>query len=233
MRSLLLICALILTWLSLGVAATDFDALTTRENCNRSESPLSNSGQWSQPMLTTNTTVWDANGSQCLRDTSPTQASAWWNVETFGPDAAIALTIPDATSTATGFVGLWLRVSSPGSASATDGYLCFFNPFLNTLEVNRYTDSVWADGTDCTPSASIDDGDRLACEVIGSTIKAYVKRGSTWQEECTFTDSTYPNAGYVGIQINTINYRVDDIQFDTLEAEAAPTAREGLMPVIP
>ena len=79
---------LLLFFFSPAFGATDFDALTLRDDCNRDEDPLSNSGQWTNPLMSTHTSRWEGTGTLCRKDVTSGTGSTYWNAATFGPNVA-------------------------------------------------------------------------------------------------------------------------------------------------
>lgn len=226
----------LLLWLPLRVwAATDFDALTLREDCNRNEDPLSHGGDWSQPLMSTHASTWEGTGAFCRRDTVGGTASMWWDTTTFGPNVAVSIEAQDAETTTQGYIQVMGRVQQPGAGDAFDGYVCFFELVDEDITIQRVDNAIYTDLQICaTLSGVISNGDLLACEIIGNTIKAYIKRGTVWTEECSGTDAsnTYPNAGYVAFQVNKNDVTFDSIRFDTLSSAPVGGSDAGIFSVV-
>ena len=53
-------------------------------------------------------------------------------------------------------------------------------------------------------------GDVLLFRVKGSTLEAWLRRGTTWSLLGSVADSTYAGAGYVGVGIRGKTGRLDD-----------------------
>lgn len=219
-----------LTW-----AATDFDALPLVDNCNRTEAPLSNGAQWTHQVISTFPSTMTADGTVCIRSGTTGFASVWWNAETFGPDVATAALVPDFTS-ASGTPAwiVYLRLIQPGVASQTDGYSCTFEPALGggsdgTIGLRRYDNSAGELLSTCTP-VSMADGNSIACEMIWTGLKAYMNRGSGWEEECSATDGTYTAAGYSGLSTSQNMITIDNIRMGTLTSPGG--LGEPLMPLL-
>jgi hypothetical protein len=217
-------------WASGASAATDFDSLTIIDNCNRTEDPLSHGGQWTQPVFTSHTSALEATGNFCRRNATGGSASAWWNVATFGPNVAISMTGVDTTTSTQGVFDFYLTFQNPGT-SLVDGYVCQFELVAEEAAVYRVDHEAFTLLQGCpTLTASIDDGDGFACERIGSSLKAYIRRDGVWIEECAATDVTYTSAGYIGVRANKTDTTFDNIRVETLPASMLRDG--GLWPVI-
>lgn len=227
-----MIFALVL-WLFLAspaLAATDFDGLTLRDACGRTEDPLSNGGQWSNLLFSADTSRIEADGNFCIKDATTGNGSTWWNAATFGPDTAMVIEVNDSVGTGVSKIELFVRIANPG-AGAMDGYGCYLHVINEDILLTRYDDNTQTVMTTCaTLSATVENDDQFACEIIGSTLKAYMNYTGSWVEECSVTDSTYSAAGYVGMQMNKADVNFDNIKFDTLESGASPTQGQGLWP---
>lgn len=205
------------------------------DDCNRTENPLSNGGQWSNLVLTAHTGPLQATGTTCQGTSASALTSSWWNAATFGPDMAMSATLPDATTTAGAFVRFYLRLSQPGVANQTDGYNCNFliGETTDTVDFNRLDNSIAAAGLGgCSLSAQVDDGDAVGCRIVGSTLTAWVRNSGVWTQECSASDTTYSAAGYGGMVSNRTNYSIDDIRLGTVSSPATASSLGAVLPFL-
>ena len=98
---------------------------------------------------------------------------------------------------------------APGS-SAVDGYMLLFTESSGTDQVALYriTDGVLTSLQ--TVSREVPVGSRLLLRAQGTALESWVQEGSTWTRLGRVTDSTYGNAGYVGVGIRGKTGRLDD-----------------------
>ena len=191
---------------ALAGTADEITALPALDSLSRTETPLSNNGQWS-PL------AWAASpfGNQTGRVTTPgwgpsdafsTINGAYWNPSTFS-DAnagnAVAITMQIAPGSAGRYVALWLGMSSP-SLSKT-GYQLRWT--VNSGSVYTVTLSRWSSGTETVlasnPSVSIPAGTTLAISDTGGTVTAWQGTGGSLTSFLSASDSVL-SSGYAGIE---------------------------------
>lgn len=141
----------------------------------------------------------------------------YWNPSTFGADCEAYLTIATKWSNVSNDdPAIYARVKDPGD-STYDGYSVSPKGGLNTIGISRQDNGV---GTQlgATVSQTISTGHKFGIEIIGSTIRAYYDTGSGWVNLVTRTDTTYPDAGYLGFYLpgNVTNGRWDDFGGGTI-----------------
>lgn len=170
-----------------------FPVSAVLDNFNRADGALG--ANWGGKLFSGNsggcTVV--SNRAQCTGSQSD-----YWSAATFGPDCEVHATFPNLFNF--GPVGLFLRVSSPGTASFT-GYEVYAYPIGALIQVYRIDNGSYVQlGSDI--SQSLSDGDSVGMEMIGDTIQVYYKSGAgAWSAVGpTFTDSTYTGAGYLGME---------------------------------
>jgi hypothetical protein len=203
---------LILGWTSLAFGFTDATLLDSFTRANEGPPPSAN---WSGPLAAANGLTVSTN--TCRSVTTGNQ-DGYWNVTTFGPDTAVSASMPDATGTTGQIMKLYLRVTTPGVGTA-DGYSCQFypnNPLVRIYRMDNGNDQ--AAQLASTASVDVNDGHKVGCEMIGSTIKAWVDLGSGWTEALSATDSTYSAAGYAGLGVSTTAMSFDDFGAMTIAA---------------
>jgi hypothetical protein len=170
------------------------------------ESPLSDSGQWSNGIAGTGETglVVSADQVACTRKTTCT---AWRNPTTYGPDTEVWAQI--ATLPGTGNqLRLYARLQQPGS-SAFDGYMLRANQLSGTDEVYLERIDNGTLSTLLTIPHELAAGETLLLRANGPTLEAWSKTGTTWTQLGTTTDTTYTTAGNTGIGIRGKTGRLD------------------------
>ena len=102
-----------------------------------------------------------------------------------------------------------MRIQQPGSL-AVDAYMLRTNQLTGTDEVylDRIDNSTFV--RLLTVSQELAVGDRLLLRVSGSTLEAWLKRGTGWTRLGSATDTTYPSAGHTGVGLRGTTGRLDD-----------------------
>jgi hypothetical protein len=113
-----LICSLIVLWVGSAAAFTD---PTLRDDCDRTENPLSHGGQWAVGVFPAETGVPEAIGTVCDHSGAGT-ASAWWQATSFAANQAVSAIMPDATTGVGVDAALYLRIQTPGTPGFVAGW---------------------------------------------------------------------------------------------------------------
>jgi hypothetical protein len=131
--------------------------------------------------------------------------AAYWNATTYGADTEAGCLCP-VWDTGGNFhgVSIFVRLAQVGSSSTVDGDRYNFrndtadvnNDLVELYRINNGVETQLTNGT----VSNYANGDSVGVEAIGTTLKAYRKRGGTWTEIDTHTDSSPINAaGYIGL----------------------------------
>jgi fibronectin type 3 domain-containing protein len=204
---------------------TPVEPLPTVDDFNRpDESPLSDSGRWSNSILSTNELGFNVTSNQ-LACSKTTTCTAWRNVTQYGPDTeawATIATLPGAGNA----VRLYARVQSPGTSGA-DGYVLFFSQASGTDQVALYRLDNGVLTSLLTIAQELAAGDRLLLRVKGPTLEAWRHDGTAWTRLGTIVDTTYAGAGFVGVGLRGTTGRLDDFGARGLSVNA-PGAPTGL-----
>ena len=156
--------------------------------------------------------------------------SVWWNAGTFGPDSEVFGVVSTKPTNAAGWLSLYARIQSPGSA-AWDGYRLEFGPLSGTdeLTVDRMINN--ASTTLATITQEINAGDQIGMEVTGTgatvTIRVYRHNGTSWAQIGSDVSDTDANritaAGYIGFGAfeSTPAARFDDFGGGTVSVAGA------------
>lgn len=141
-----------------------------------------------------------------------TYSNGYWNATTY-QDTEAYFTIPTKLNTNNYYMFAYGRIQGtlPNSPDGYGvGYKC--NTGGNdTMVIGRFDDDTFT-VLGATITQEITDGDSMGLEIISSIIKAYYKSGAgSWGDVSGGgrSDSTYGNAGYVGINIDDTTGRVD------------------------
>ncbi len=173
------------------------------------------------------TTSTGLNGLQV--DTNQVRSSSgtsfgFWNAATFGPDSECYCTIPTKGAN-TQLCAVYVRLKDDSSFATLDGYTAFFTVVSggnnDTITVQRIDNGV---GTNLgsTITQEFSSGDALGMDMVVSTINVYYKSGAgAWTNVGNRSDSTYADAGHIGLAIAGTTYRVDDFGGGTRIASIA------------
>jgi len=137
----------------------------------------------------------DANFAISSNQASPGNiyySSAWWNVETFGADSEVYVTIATLPGAGEG-IGLGIRYADVGT-NGVDGYNIYYEKAsgTDTVIIMRLDD-----GSDTQLGATISQdfsaGDGIGVEAISSQIIVYRRSSGTWSDISSGgrTDGTY------------------------------------------
>ncbi len=193
---------------SSGVVAPA-EPLPTIDGFNRrNESPLSDSGRWSNGVIGSSETGLRVV-SNTLACTRTTTCSAWRSGpgETFGPDAEVWARVTTLPGTNNQF-RLYARLQQPGAGGS--GYMLRTNQLTGTDQVFLERIDAGVIVPRLTISRELALGDTLLLRVKGTTLEAWLKRGTTWSLLGSIADSTYAAGGRVAVGIRGKSGRLDD-----------------------
>jgi len=213
MHALAYLLAAVLLW---PCYAHAFDTATLRDDFNRANEGPPPSSSWTTAVrgATLDPSGLIVSTNTLGKTNSPTgNGSAFWNVETFGPDTWVTADCPDCTTA--GIIILFVRLQSAGTSGA-DGYACRWSPDTPLLFIQRLDNGTLT--TLASNSTDVNDGAKLGCEVIGSNIKAWVDTGSGWTEALSTIDTTYTAAGHVGVLMSANTAFLDNFGAHTVSA---------------
>jgi hypothetical protein len=171
----------------------------------RNENPLANG--WSNGIGGSAETGLRVN-SNTVQCTKAATCTAWRTNPALGPDTEVwarVSTLPGNGNQ----VRLYARLENAGSA-AHSGYVLRANQLAGTDQVVLERIDAGAAVTRRTILQELGVGDTLLLRVKGSSLEAWLKRGSTWTLLGSVADSTYGGAGRVGIGIRGKTGRLDD-----------------------
>lgn len=164
-----------------------FPSVGLLDNFTRAnENPLSNASQWGSPNFSS-----DPGTVALVGNAVVGSGSAYWNQSTW-TDTDVWATV----GTITDHVQLYLRTA------ATNGSWNYRVKFLQgNVSIYRASDaSLIATGN---PGA-LNTGDKIGARMVGSTLTAWHQPfGGAWTQVVSITDTTYANAGYVGIGLTS------------------------------
>jgi len=189
-------------------SAVPVEPLPIVDSFNRTnETPLSDAGRWSNGIAGSAETGFRV-ASNRLACTRTTTCTAWRNPALYGPDTEVSARITTLPGNGNQ-IRLLARVQQPGT-SAYDGYMLRTNQLSGTDQVFLERVDNGALVNRLTISQNLTAGDVLLLRVKGSTLEAWLKRGTAWSLLGSVVDSSYGAAGYVGVGIRAKTGRLDD-----------------------
>lgn len=150
----------------------------------------------------------------------------YWNPSTFGPDCEVYITIPTIyTYNGQDNFNLYLRLQNIISLGNYNGYSLKVLDSNGGFSVNRVDGGI-STQLGSVITQNIASGDKIGMSMIGNTLTVYHDSGSGWTVIATRTDTTYPNAGYIGWYIpgNMQDGRFDDFGGGSM---SAPTVTDS------
>jgi hypothetical protein len=195
--------------LAFTVAPPAFPTTGILDNFNRAnEDPLGN-GNWTCPLRSGDNNLRVLSNLVALPSAGIQTGNCYWSAADFGPDTEVFLTISTKPANSE-CLALVARIS--GAGSSISGYWGEFcsSAGTDTWDLYRVDSGVFTHlGTQGT--AELTNGDKVGLEVIGNNIKLYYKPAAgSWTLKTSASDSTYPAAGKIGINIEQVTARGDD-----------------------
>lgn len=128
-----------------------------------------------------------------------------WGTE-FGPDCEIYCDVPFTDSNS---FALYVRLKDLGTTF--DGYCARFATGDGQVVIQRW-DNGAPTGLGFIGGIDVLDGDTVGVRVTGNVISAFHKpSGGVWTLVLERTDSTYPDAGFIGVQIFSSSVQLDNL----------------------
>jgi hypothetical protein len=164
--------------------------------------------------------------NQCEGTTSDWN-KAYWKTKMTGADCEIYFTLTVFNTNCDDTNAEIFARQTEISDSPMYGYLTDLcgnaSPASDTLHIYRTDGPPTQLGA--TISQNLAANDKVGCEIIGSTIKIFANlAGAGWSDISSGgrIDTTYPDAGYIGLTLHTVNYaKIDDLGGGTIAAAAA------------
>jgi hypothetical protein len=174
---------------------------------------------YSQPMLSGNGSILLISNHLIGNTTGAN--SCYKSDTTYGPDMEAGLTLLLYGGN-NGFQTL-VRVQSPNSAGATDGYGCeMVLGGTQGLRIREYVNDTPATLGSQT-NQTLDSGDSCGIDSVGTTHGAYFNNdGAGWSQLQTQSDATVNAAGNIGIIMNSNSNTGDDLVGGTVISSGAP-----------
>ena len=163
---------------------------------------------------------------QCAGEDSNNDCFAWWNTE-YGSSSEVYVTLDTLPEDGLSAI-LFARFDSQDTDGS--GYRLVYNredeDSPDIFAVERI------DAGDETELLSIEQdintGDSIGLEIVGSTLTVYHKPGSgSWTSLGSATDSTYADAGYIGLMLGGSAARGDDFGGGTACVEVTSATITG------
>ena len=182
------------------------------DNFNRTEDPLSDSGNWTMD-VPTGDADFSTNGTQALDNSTP--ASGWRSDQTYGADSEVYALLDTATTD--GFRTLWIRGSDFGT-TGEDGYAIGIEKKTGSDQffVDEVTNGTF-DTISTVTDAEFVNGDSIGGEAIGTTIRMMWKTSGSWTEKRSIADELHQGAGNIGMAV-TAATNIDEFGGGTVVA---------------
>lgn len=189
------------------------------DNCNRAdESPLSDGGQWSNPIQVGGGHFDLVSNSIVFGSTAP---SAYWNVKTFGPNSEVYV---DVLAFGSQFVDVFVRMVNEGTASRSSYTFACIPSGNGTAQIFKTIN-----GTNTTLASfavSVLDGGSIGVRVIDSSIFAYAYNAG-WMLVGQVSDSSLLSAGHIGILASSVSCTLDNFGGGTFILPPTPQIGGG------
>jgi hypothetical protein len=142
----------------------------------------------------------------------------YWNVQQYGPDSEVWLTVVTKPSVDLDPIVLGIRFQHP-DLTTTSGYQAYF--INRSPGTDQYKITVRTNGTTTATLASVtgpklNPGDQLLFRAIGSTLELWRFTGGSWTRILTASDGTYKSAGYINVTARNAVVRLDNFGGGTL-----------------
>jgi hypothetical protein len=142
----------------------------------------------------------------------------YYNVQPFGANSEVYVTVATKPTTDLDSVALSLRYQNPSLATSS-GYQAMFiyesgglDQYRIVLRSSGESGSVLASAT----GPELNPGDKLLFRAIGTTLELWRGSGGTWTRILSTTNATIQTAGYLGLAAHNGAVRLDDFGGGTL-----------------
>lgn len=197
------------------MSAPDQANFALLDDFNRADEGPPPSSNWSDKVLSTDSNGLKVTSNECGPGGAPTvPASSYWNVAKFADcQPYVTATVAPGGSWQ---IRVFARLQNPGVVSATNGYYAAQSD-AGGNQVFRLDNSVATQIGPTHTGVAMVAGDKLSLECLGPKIGMYKYQGGVWQQTVAVTDSTYQDAGYVGLRLSVATtLRVDDFSLATV-----------------
>lgn len=129
----------------------------------------------------------------------------------FGPDCEFWADV-SALPGASQYIALFLRLNTVGGTTF-NGYGLIYTHTAGSWQLRKYTAGVGANiGTAGTQVMVANDG--IGIQILGSTLTCWRRNGAAgaWTQMATVTDTSFPNAGNMGVEFGDITARLDNLK---------------------
>jgi len=142
----------------------------------------------------------------------------YYNVQPFGANSEVYVTVATKPTTDLDSVALSLRYQNPSLATSS-GYQAMFiyesgglDQYRIVLRSSGESGSVLASAT----GPELNPGDKLLFRAVGTTLELWRGSGGTWTRILSTTNATIQTAGYLGLVAHNGAVRLDDFGGGTL-----------------
>lgn len=183
---------------------------------------------WTTPLHSSDINMRILSG--VLRSTAIGDASAYYDLATFGPNCEVYVTMPLITDDGQ-WQGVNLRIASAGGLFSGYAVLLFPAAGADTVQCYRYDAGVAAPIGSAITSQTFVNGDKLGASMVGNLLTVYRHNGTSWSSIGSTSDATYTGAGYIGIRISQGGNETatfDAFGGGTIGAATVPSAPQAL-----
>jgi len=140
----------------------------------------------------------------------------YWNVQQFGPNAEVWVTVAVKPSADQDTVALGLRFQNPNLSTA-NGYQGYFynRTGTDTYQIGKRTNGSFSALASVT-GPELSAGDQLLFRAVGSTLELWRQHTGTWALVLSASDSSYSGAGYLTLTGRNTVERLDDFGGGTI-----------------
>jgi hypothetical protein len=136
--------------------------------------------------------------------------SDFWNVQQFGPDSEVWVTVAAKPAGDLEMVALGLRFQNPDLTTGS-GYQAYFQ---NRTGIDQYGIYKRVNGSLAVlvsvTGPELQAGDRLLFRAVGATLEFWLGHAGSWTKVVSTNDSTYTTAGYIALTSKNAVVRLDD-----------------------
>lgn len=174
-----------------------FPNVPLRDDMNRADN-ASPGANWTESIIVGHSGV-NVRDNGFNSDADAVDCSAWWNVETFGPDCEAAVQLTRDPSSAV--FDVFLRLSNPGTGSVS-GYRIRSARGVPAIQIHRLDNGTLTQlGGNIAITNAVNDW--IGAAAYGPYLLAWTYRAETnrWDEVLRVLDRTYQSAGYAGLGV--------------------------------
>ena len=192
-----------------GVVAAASPVTGVLDDFNRPDGPLS--GSWSSTGFVGNGLTSLSVVGQQVTAIANGVTGDFWNVQQFGPDSEVFVTVATRSPVLGDQFALALRMSSPASSSA-NGYQAYWysgGAGVDQFKLFKRVSGVLVQLA-AVSAPQLQSGDVLLFRAVGSSLSLWLGRAGVWSLVVGASDSSYAGAGYIALTGRNTTFRLDN-----------------------